>query len=535
MQHKKEIKINKENIIVILIFIIAIISRIYSWPNAIEGINCDEAMTAINAKAIAETGKDMYGTSLPVYFEAWLIAGQSALLTYFMAICIKVFGFTIFAIRLPMLVISIASLFIFYKLMKLIFKDKKIAIIILSILAINPWHIMQSIWSLDCNLFPHFLLLSIFALTKGMKEENLKLIYFSMVLFGITTYSYGIALYAVPIFLSIYMIIGLKNKQIKVKQVAISAMIVIAVALPLIIMSFINLFDLQSLKIGPITIQNFTYSIRTNDMLIFSDNIFEQFCKNFMTLFTLIIVNNDGLEWNSIFNIGTIYMGSIVFAIIGIIYLIKDKSIDKNSKSIVLIWLAVSVILGILINNVNINRLNIIWYPFVILIGFGIYKVLEDFHYKKICVGIIVLIYVLGFTNFIVKLHSDYSETIKNSWTWDKGFVNVLNYAKSLNKNIVFDSEILKNDKNIIFSIYTVNYSFKEQGFLDYKILLNCYLDIYNTNIIEILNKIKVEDFEGNILENNIYIINKNNLADELNLDEYEINKFNEYYLISKR
>jgi len=300
-------------------------------------------------------------------------------------------------------------------------------------------------------------------------------------------------------------------------------------------MSFINLFDLQSLKIGPITIQNFTYSIRTNDMLIFSDNIFEQFCKNFMTLFTLIIVNNDGLEGNSIFNIGTIYMGSIVFAIIGIIYLIKDKSIDKNSKSIVLIWLAVSVILGILINNVNINRLNIIWYPFVILIGFGIYKVLEDFHYKKICVGIIVLIYVLGFTNFIVKLHSDYSETIKNSWTWDKGFVNVLNYAKSLNKNIVFDSEILKNDKNIIFSIYTVNYSFKEQGFLDYKILLNCYLDIYNTNIIEILNKIKVEDFEGNILENNIYIINKNNLADELNLDEYEINKFNEYYLISKR
>ena len=95
MQHKKEIKINKENIIVILIFILAIISRIYSWPDTIDSVNCDEAMTAINAKAITETGKDMYGTSFPVYFEAWLYGGQSALLTYFMAFCIKIFGFNI--------------------------------------------------------------------------------------------------------------------------------------------------------------------------------------------------------------------------------------------------------------------------------------------------------------------------------------------------------------------------------------------------------------------------------------------------------
>lgn len=52
---------NKETIkkvIILLIFAIAIIIRIIKWPLIMEEINCDEAMTAINAKAISETGCD---------------------------------------------------------------------------------------------------------------------------------------------------------------------------------------------------------------------------------------------------------------------------------------------------------------------------------------------------------------------------------------------------------------------------------------------------------------------------------------------
>ena len=189
---------NKETIkkvIVLLIFAIAIIIRIIKWPLIMEEINCDEAMTAINAKAISETGCDMYGTSFPVYFEAWLVGGQSALLTYLMSTSIKIFGFSIMSIRLPLLIISIISIFIFDKLVKIIFEDNyKIRVIMLLILALNPWHIMQSSWALDCNLFPHFMLYAIYFLIKGVKQ-NKKYLYISIVLFGITLYTYGIALY----------------------------------------------------------------------------------------------------------------------------------------------------------------------------------------------------------------------------------------------------------------------------------------------------------------------------------------------------
>ena len=118
----------KQNIILIILFIIAILVRTFMWPTAISQVNCDEIMTAVNAKAIADNGTDTYGTSFPVYLEAWGTMGQSVMLLYFMAIFIKIFGVLIATVRIPMLLISIISLLIFYDLIKRIFKNHKIAL-----------------------------------------------------------------------------------------------------------------------------------------------------------------------------------------------------------------------------------------------------------------------------------------------------------------------------------------------------------------------------------------------------------------------
>ena len=109
------------NIVVVLLILLAIIIRIINWPNGFGDINCDEAMLAINARSISENGTDIYGPSFPVYFEAWLNSGQSALSTYITALSIWIFGFNLFAIRLPILVISIVSICIVFLLTKKIF------------------------------------------------------------------------------------------------------------------------------------------------------------------------------------------------------------------------------------------------------------------------------------------------------------------------------------------------------------------------------------------------------------------------------
>lgn len=157
-------KIKKNKLIFFCIIILGIAIRVIKWPNIIEGMHCDEAMTAINANTIANYGTDMYGMSYPVFFETWKWGGQTAVLTYFMSLCIKVLGFNMMTIRLPMLIISMISIVVMYLLTNKIFKNNKIALISMLLTAISPWHILQSSFSLDCNMFPHISLIAIYML-----------------------------------------------------------------------------------------------------------------------------------------------------------------------------------------------------------------------------------------------------------------------------------------------------------------------------------------------------------------------------------
>ena len=260
------------NIAVVLIMLLAIIIRIIHWPNGFGDINCDEAMLAINARSISENGTDIYGTSFPIYFETWLISGQSSLSTYITALSILIFGFNLFAIRLPILLISIISIFIVFLLTKKIF-NKEIGIVTLFLVTINPWHIMQSQWNLDCNLFPHLILIGIYLLYIGIENKKNIFVYLSMIFFGFSMYSYGISIYFVPLFLLTTGIYLLKTRKVKISQFIICFIIYLLIFLPLLLMYIINYFEIETVNLGVFTIQRFIYQVRTNDMLIFSENI----------------------------------------------------------------------------------------------------------------------------------------------------------------------------------------------------------------------------------------------------------------------
>lgn len=224
-------------------------------------------------------------------------------------------------------------------------------------------------------------------------------------------------------------------------------------------------------------------------MIIFSKNIIEQLLNNIEVLFELILVNSDNLIWNAIPNVGTVYMGSFIFAIIGLMFLIKDKTIEN--KNIILIWMIVSLLIGILINDVNVNRLNVIWYPFIILIGFGIYKMLEFLDFNKICVSIVVIFYIISFGKFSYYFYNEYCEKIANSNTWSKGLVKEIKDNINTDEELLLKDNILNNEKNIVFTIYALDYNFKECGFLDKKILLNTHSGTKNNEFIELIVKQK--------------------------------------------
>ena len=447
-------------ILVILIFIFAIVIRIINYPNAISDINCDEAMTAINAKSIAETGHDIYGTSYPVYFEGWLTGGQSAFATYMMALFIKILGFSTLAIRLPILIMTIVSMLFILLLVEKVFDNKYIALISILLVAINPWSIVQSQWVLDCNFFPHMLIISMYLLVTGIKDKKNVFLYGSMVSFALTLYTYGIALYIVLLFLFFTCIYLLVKKEITPLQILICILIFGIIATPIILMSIVNMFDLPTIQIGKLTIQNFKYFTRTSDMLIFSENKLKTLKLNSKYLLELLIKQNDKLVWNSFPNYGTIYLISMPFVCCGVITTIMYDSEDKehniSCSRILIIALFVCLICGILINDININRLNAIWYILLIYNAIGIYELVKMIKFKKITILIIAVLYTLNFYGFIKYYYKTGCKEITNSHTWSKGLVDSIKYVNensNINK-IVISQNTYNTDKRDIFIRY---------------------------------------------------------------------------------
>lgn len=161
-----------ELLLVALLLLAAIVIRAYHFGAPPIGVHQDEAMAAVDAKALADYGTDRYGMRYPVHFTAWRTSQMSVLLSYCMIPFIKLLGFSTVSTRLPMLVISCLGLLALYLFGRQL-AGKWTGMIVLILGIISPWHYMQSRWSFDCNLFPHVFLIAVVLLIAGLKKKPL--------------------------------------------------------------------------------------------------------------------------------------------------------------------------------------------------------------------------------------------------------------------------------------------------------------------------------------------------------------------------
>lgn len=458
-------KLTKERILFFIILLIGILVRVIKWPNMIELVHLDEAMTAINAKTIAEQGIDMYGTTYPVFFETWKWGGQTAVLTYLMALAIKILGFNMIAIRMPTLIVSILSIVIIYLLTNKLFHNKKMALIAMFLTAISPWHILQSLFALDCNMFPHVTLFAVFLLCNGIEENKRFYLYLSMVFFAIAMYTYGLALYFIPLFLLILAIYLLKTKKIKVRDILISIVIYLTISMPILLMYFINFFQLETIKIGQISIPFLPEFQRMSDILIFADNIPSQLCENISNMLTILVLQTDGQVWSAIPFFGATYCISLIFLVYGIYYYFCKKKRDIKDTSaipIIYIWILVALGIGISIKELTIYKINIIWYPILILIAFGIDKFLEKIKPKIKYINIIIIvIYLILLVSFFIAFNTNYMKDLTGSTLWDSGLVEAIRYVedKEIDKVLICDNNIYKFlERPKVFVRFVTNY-----------------------------------------------------------------------------
>lgn len=375
-----------------IVYLLLIAIRCIGFGSIPGGFNQDGAMAAVDALALAQYGTDRFGTFLPSHFTAWGYGQMSVLMSYFMVPFIKLFGLNSVTVRLPILIASVAAAAAVYGLVKKMISPKA-AIVVLVFLAINPWHFMQSRWALDCNMFPHMFVIGLYFLQKGIEKS--KYIYVSMIFFALCMYSYGVAFYMVPLFLLTACIVLSAKKQVDFKQVLIAMAVYFGISFPIYGTMLINFMKWDTVKLPFVTMPYFEGSIRTNDILFFSEQPIQQILNNIKSLINVAFLQKPDLIWNAIDDFGTVYKCSMPFVFWGIgivIYQIKKEQDSKKKSAFILLLLywIFSVFVGICINGVNVNRINIIFYAHIIFAGITIYYLIQK--WKKL-MPVFVLVY----------------------------------------------------------------------------------------------------------------------------------------------
>lgn len=393
------------------------------------GVNQDGAMGAVDALALAQYGTDRFGTWLPAHFNAWGYGQMSVLLSYLTVPFIKIWGMNRLIIRLPMVILSLLGSIAIYMFVKKMISIKA-ALIVLVFLAINPWHFMQSRWALDCNVFPHMFIIGTCLLINGL--VNYKHLYFSMIFYALCMYSYGVSFYMVPLFLLLVCVLLLENKYVSIKQVVACIIIYFGISFPIYGTMAINFFKWDTVSLPFTTMQYFKDSIRTNDILFFSEQPLRQFFLNLGSLIKVVFLQEPDLIWNAIDDFGTMYLCSMPFILMGVgitIYL-SLRGEDKDKRiicKILLIYWGCSIFTGICINSVNVNRINIIFYSHIIFAGIAIYYTVKKW---KRTVWVVFAIYSLQSVLFFDRYFTLWADEMDNVFYAD--FLDAVEFSGDL-------------------------------------------------------------------------------------------------------
>lgn len=436
----------RENLIAMLLFVVGILARTYMFGSVPAGLNQDEAFAAYDAWSILNYGVDSAGKSYPVYLTAWG-SGMNALETYLMIPFVALFGMKVWAIRLPQLIVAILSLIAIYDMTKRSL-GKSCALWVLGICAICPWHIMLSRWALESNLAPGFLLFGAYFFVRAL--ENRKFLIISALMYGLSLYCYATIWPIVPLILLLQLLYCRKELRID-RYAVISALILLVLALPLMLFLAVNYGWIEELRIGAITIPKLVV-MRASEFSIASMD------ENIANTVKILWNQSDRIFWNSSNAFGILYMLSTPLYILGIIVAaIKayKKSEQSRMEGIMLIWLAGALFLGALIE-VNINRINIIFFPLIFFTGYGANLAVSYFG-KAGKIGITAA-YALMFCLFLSFYFGEFE--MLSHYYYQDGLGSALKAAEEKSETLYMDKSIFHSQ--VLFYSQTDPYTFME-------------------------------------------------------------------------
>lgn len=267
-----------------LVFALGCFLRFYHLTTLPDGLNQDEASIGYEAFSLAFYGVDRYGNPFPVYPITWGSGGGSPLLIYLTALSFKLFGVSVFVLRGTVAFFGCLTLPLFYLLVKeaksslsglpsspVGFPSSPVGLLGMLLLAIAPWHILLTRWTLDYGLIPFTFGLAILVLMKAARRQSTGLYVLASALAALNMYSYGSANIVIPAFLLLSVFFLMRGKILSIHQLFLCMLMFLLVCAPLFLFYFINVCKLPEIITPFFSVERFRSDHTASVFLSFSD------------------------------------------------------------------------------------------------------------------------------------------------------------------------------------------------------------------------------------------------------------------------
>lgn len=470
----------------ILIFAAVLRIAFFAVDLFVGAINIDEAMASINAFEIAKTGNDLLGTHLPLYFDCWLYGGQSPVAIYLAAASVKLLGATKFAVRLPVLIFNILSLWAYFEFVFELFERKRYRIILCCVAAISPWSIFSASFFLDCNYVSFFILFGLYFLIKAIKQERSLLFAVAMLCFGICFYCYMASVLIIPFLLAAVYLQLLISKRINTKNLLISIVVVFVVAVPFIALGLVTLGVIPRMSFLGFSLTNMEYYTRQATLAFANGN---SVVKNFLTHvlnifcidFTILSELNNKYQFSNL--LGGLFV-AFEFLFAGICF-VKGKRFNFIQRVFLLSAIACVVIYCLLLGEAGANcfyRYAPINYFLLFIEGVGVTELslLAEKHLKVQPLGKKILVSYLAvslalFTGSYAFLYVPQAKTTF-LYLYGDTYYETIETAQELGYND-FTIHCGNNGFNKHLSVFSRYYFYGEKEFIDWKEEAVCRLN----------------------------------------------------------
>ena len=422
-----DISAKTAHIILTGIILFAAAVRLIGLGSVPAGLQQDEASLGYDAFAIAKYGVDRNGFAYPIYPITWGCGGGSPLMIYINVLTIKLFGTGVVKLRLLPAILGIATVYIFYLILKEITLSYKKSLFGAAFLALCPWHIILSRWSLDSNIMPFTLGLSVYLFILGIKTGKTLIYCLSAAAYAMCMYSYGSATIVVPIHLILISIYCLRKKVLSVKQLILAVLTFVIVFSPLLVFYAVNYLGLPEIVTDSFSFNKFTASRSDEVFIRFDSSLPRELWENIRQLIiTLTIGDNDEMLCHFIPGYATLFEFTFPITFLGI-FLGKraflkcedtkensERAIDDDKRSAmdaVFVTLLISCVLLAVGIRADVSRMVMIFLPLVYFLVKGISFIWDR---RAACAYAVMVVVVLAAGLFIKDYFTGFNDKTAN-------------------------------------------------------------------------------------------------------------------------